>query len=80
MRKLVLILFSLGFSTAAMAQGANCNAAAAEKKLIGAAKTEFLKQCESASKTRMTVAAKDKKEMMMSKGKAGNCGQDASDL
>ena len=80
MRKPVLILFSIGFSAAALAQGTHCTATAAEKKLVGAAKTEFIKQCEVAAKTRMTVAAKDKKSTMETSGKMGHCGQDASDL
>ena len=48
MSKLPLFLSALGLvlaSAAAQAEGPSCNAAAAEKKLHGAAKTSFTKKC-----------------------------------
>jgi len=83
MRKFVVILLSIGFSVPVFAQGAGCNATAAEKKLTGAAKTEFIKQCEmTAAKARMTVAAKDKQAggSKSYAGKDGGCGHAATDL
>jgi hypothetical protein len=44
-KKLALIL-SLTFATATMAADMTCIAGAMEKKLAGAAKTSFLKKCE----------------------------------
>lgn len=49
------------FATAALAQGPTCNAAAAEKKLAGAAKTSFLKKCEKDASAVCTNAAAEKK-------------------
>ncbi len=45
MFKLSIALASLIFVGSALADGPTCNAAAAEKKLAGAAKTSFLKKC-----------------------------------
>ena len=46
MRTLILAALALGLSAPAFAQGATCNAQAAEKKLAGAAKTSFVTKCE----------------------------------
>ena len=46
MRWLPLAVLSLGLATAVHAQGVNCKATAAEKKLAGAALTSFMKKCE----------------------------------
>jgi hypothetical protein len=46
MRTLILAALALGLSAPAFAQGASCNAQAAEKKLAGAAKTSFVTKCE----------------------------------
>jgi hypothetical protein len=59
-KPLVLVL-SLTLATAAMAEGATCNEAAAEKKLAGAAKTAFLKKCEKDAKATCEAASKEKK-------------------
>lgn len=83
MRKSLVILLSIGFGLPVFAQGTSCNTTAVEKKLTGAAKTEFIKQCEmTASKARMTVAAKDKLSSGSKShaGKDGNCGYAATDL
>jgi len=83
MRKYVVILLSIGFGLPVFAQGAGCNTTAAEKKLTGAAKTEFIKQCEmTAAKARVTVAAKDKQSSGSKShaGKDGNCGYATADL
>lgn len=80
MRTLVSILLSAGLSASAFAQGASCTAAAAEKKLSGTARAEFIQQCEKDSKARMTLATKDKKSGMLSSGKEGHCGHSAADL
>ena len=81
MCKHLLVIMSLAFSAGAMAQqGASCSAAAAEKKLVGTAKTDFMKKCETDLKAMSTVASKDKKPMGSSKGEFGNCGHDASSL
>ena len=61
MLKQFVAVLSLTFATAAMAQGATCNAAAAEKKLAGAAKTSFLKKCEKDATATCDAAAKEKK-------------------
>jgi psiF repeat len=53
--------FALLFCTAAFAEGPSCNAAAAEKKLAGAAKTSFLKKCEKDATATCELASKEKK-------------------
>ena len=45
----------------AWADGPSCNAAAAEKKLAGAAKTSFLKKCEKDATATCDVTAGEKK-------------------
>lgn len=80
MCKHLLVILSLAFSAGAMAQATSCNASAAEKKLVGAARTAFLKKCEMDSKAMPTVATKEKKSMVDSKGGFGNCGHDAASL
>lgn len=47
--------------TSAFAQGATCAATAAEKKLAGAAKTSFLKKCETDAQAKCEAAAAEKK-------------------
>lgn len=49
------------FAAQAYAQDASCQAAAAEKKLSGAAKTSFLKKCERDAASACDVTAADKK-------------------
>ncbi len=51
----VLLCFS------AAAQDASCNAAAAEKKLAGAAKNSFLKKCERVATEKCELTAQEKK-------------------
>ncbi len=45
----------------AMADGASCTATATDKKLAGAAKTSFMKKCETDAKTTCNATAADKK-------------------
>jgi hypothetical protein len=59
-KKLALVL-SLTFATATMAADMSCNAGAMEKKLVGAAKTSFLKKCEKDAAATCDAAAKEKK-------------------
>ncbi len=49
------------FAAQAHAQDASCQAAAAEKKLAGAAKTSFLKKCERDAASACDVTAAEKK-------------------
>ena len=61
MIKQIVLISSLALATAAMAEGPTCNAAAAEKKLAGAAKSSFLKKCEKDAKATCEAASKEKK-------------------
>ena len=61
MTKQILLVLSLALATTAMAESPTCNAAAAEKKLAGAAKTSFLKKCEKDAKGTCEAASKEKK-------------------
>ena len=63
MRLVVLCSFAVAalLPLASFAQGPSCNAAAAEKKLAGAAKTSFLKKCEKDAAATCDTAAVDKK-------------------
>ena len=61
MTKHLAVLLSLFLATAAMAEGPTCNAAAAEKKLAGAAKTSFLTKCEKDATAACQAASKEKK-------------------
>lgn len=48
-------------SSAAIAQPPSCTAQATEKKLAGAAKTSFMKKCESDAAAKCDTAAAEKK-------------------
>jgi len=61
MIKHLALILSLTLATAAMAEGPTCIAAAAEKKLSGAAKTSFLKKCEKDATAACQAASKEKK-------------------
>ena len=61
MFKHLACLVALTLSAAAHAEGPSCNAAAAEKKLAGAAKTSFLKKCEKDAAATCEMASKEKK-------------------
>ena len=63
MRLVVLCSFAVAalMPLASFAEGPNCNASAAEKKLAGAAKTSFLKKCERDAATACTTTAAEKK-------------------
>jgi len=61
MLKKLCLIAALTFTGAVFAQDATCTAAAAEKKLAGAAKNSFLKKCEKDAAAKCDLAAKDKK-------------------
>lgn len=61
MFKHLACLLAITFSAAAWADGPSCNAAAAEKKIHGAAKTSFLKKCEKDATAACEAASKEKK-------------------
>ena len=61
MIKRLVVVSSLFLTTAAIAEGPTCNAAAAEKKLAGAAKTSFLTKCEKDATAACQAASKEKK-------------------
>jgi hypothetical protein len=56
-----LVILSLAVSCSAFADSPTCNAAAAEKKLAGAAKTSFLKKCEKDAAATCDTGAAEKK-------------------
>jgi len=49
------------FATAAQAEGPTCSATAGDKKLAGAAKTSFMKKCETDAKAACDAQAAEKK-------------------
>jgi hypothetical protein len=61
MLKATLFAVSLVVGSSAFADGPTCNAAAAEKKLAGAAKTSFLKKCEKDAAATCDTGASEKK-------------------
>lgn len=69
MRYLLLAAAGLGLGAALLAatpvaiyaQAANCKAAAAEKKLAGAALSSFIKKCQSDARSACEVSAAEKK-------------------
>jgi uncharacterized protein (UPF0335 family) len=61
MIKALTLSLSALLCVSAFAQEATCNAAAAEKKLAGAAKNSFLKKCERVATEKCTLSAQEKK-------------------
>lgn len=61
MFKHLACLLALTVVASAWAEGPTCNAAAAEKKLAGAAKTSFLKKCEKDAAVTCEAASKERK-------------------
>jgi len=59
-RVIAVVLLSAS-AVSAQAEGPSCHAAAAEKKLAGAAKNSFLKKCEKDAAASCDLAATDKK-------------------
>ena len=55
------LTLALAFAAPVLAQNASCSATAAEKKLAGAAKTSFLKKCESDATATCEMQAAEKK-------------------
>ena len=83
MRNPLLVLLSFVVSSAAMAQqvAGSCSIAAAQKNLVGSAKTAFVKKCEMDLKAMSTVASKQKKPMVGSREESyGDCGHKGADL
>lgn len=61
MLKIVALIAGLTLAGSVLAQEATCQAAAAEKKLAGAAKNSFLKKCETDAAAKCEMASKEKK-------------------
>ena len=63
----LLLAVTVGLATAvvlpplALAEGSSCTTAASDKKLAGAAKTSFMKKCETDAKASCDATAADKK-------------------
>ena len=84
MKEFVAIL-AMTLTTAAIAEGAICNAAAAEKKLTGSAKTAFLQKCEMDSRAKAQLVTKEvvtreKKLSVSPTSSFRNCEHESSDL
>ena len=61
MKTLLTLISALALSAPVLAETASCHAAAAEKKLAGAAKNTFVKKCERESGASSAAAACDAK-------------------
>lgn len=61
MKTLLTLLTALAISAPVLAETASCHAAAAEKKLAGAAKTSFLKKCEKDATAQCELKSQEKK-------------------
>lgn len=61
MHKTIAAALLAAFAVTAQAADATCTATAGEKKLAGAAKTSFMKKCESDAAARCDAAAAEKK-------------------
>ncbi len=61
MRACFAFLIASTFSLGALAAEPSCSATAADKKLAGAAKTSFMKKCETDAQARCDQSAADKK-------------------
>ncbi len=78
--KSFLAILTLTLSASAMAQGTSCNAAAADKKLTGAAKATFIQKCEADAKARLVLVSTEKKYSVAPTSSYGHCEHSASDL
>jgi hypothetical protein len=66
MKTLVLVIIlsfvaAAALTSLAYAEGSSCMATVNDKKLVGAAKTSFMKKCETDAKASCDAAAADKK-------------------
>jgi hypothetical protein len=61
MRYLLLAALGVALAAVAQAQTVNCKAAAAEKKLAGAALASFIKKCQSDARSACDASASEKK-------------------
>lgn len=80
MRNALLVICSLAFSTATMASGVSCQAAATAQKLVGPAKTAFLKKCETESRNNLTLVSKNKNMSVAPTSEYGHCSHSDKDL
>lgn len=80
MRTILWAICSLAFSTAALANDANCQAAATAQKLVGTAKTAFLKKCDIESKQKLTLVNNKKNMSHAPTSEFGHCHQSDKDL
>lgn len=78
--KSLIALMLVTATTFAWAQGPTCEAAAAAKKLTGAAKAQFIQKCEADVKAKLVVASKEKKTTVAPTNSYGHCEHDGSDL
>ena len=61
MKRIALLTALAAFAAAAQAAGPTCTLTATEKKLAGAAKTSFMKKCETDAKTACETQAGERK-------------------
>jgi hypothetical protein len=61
MRYLLAAALGVAFAAVSHAQAVNCKAAAAEKKLAGAALSSFIKKCQSDARSACETSAAEKK-------------------
>jgi hypothetical protein len=61
MKRVFLVLAVSAWAVHAAAAGPSCMSQAAEKKLSGAAKTSFMKKCETDAKAACEASAQDRK-------------------
>ena len=61
MRYLLLAVLGMVFAAAAYAEAGSCKAAAADKKLAGAALSSFIKKCQSDARHACDLAAGEKR-------------------
>ena len=61
MRYLLLAALGVAFATSAHTEAGSCKAAAAEKKLAGAALSSFIKKCQADARNACDLAAGEKR-------------------
>ena len=78
--KSLIALMLVTATACAWAQGPACEAAAAAKKLTGAAKAQFIQKCEAETKAKLVLAAKEKKPVVAPTSGHGHCDHDGADM
>ena len=63
-----------------MANATNCQTAATAQKLVGTARTAFLKKCETESTNRLTLVSKNKNLSVAPTSELGHCSHSDKDL